>query len=133
MGDGINVAKEAEFMPGVKKLHQESENSGKAPWISGRHFGVIGMLAGNSEKAFCIPLAAELHEGVAALRHLQGKKAPETNGAEKTTIVTLMAALLASAVRNISRPCVAVLDAYFAVTPMFAIAKTVVRMHYKIT
>ncbi len=126
MGDGIKVAKEAEFMPGVKKLHQESENSGKAPWISGHHFGVIGMLAGNSEKAFCIPLAAELHEGVAALRQLQGKKAPKINGAEKTTIVTLMAELLASAVRNISKPCVAVLDAYFAVTPMFEIARTVV-------
>ena len=28
LGDGIKVAKEAERMPGVKKLHQESDNSG---------------------------------------------------------------------------------------------------------
>ena len=27
IGDGIKVAKEAKFMPGVKKLHQDSENS----------------------------------------------------------------------------------------------------------
>jgi hypothetical protein len=33
IGDGIKVAKETEKMPGVKKLHQESDNSGKAPYI----------------------------------------------------------------------------------------------------
>ena len=45
-GDGIKVAKEAEKMPAVKKLHQESENSGKPPYIRGHHFGVLGILAG---------------------------------------------------------------------------------------
>ena len=74
LGDGIKAAKEAEYMPGVKKLHQESENSGKAPWIFGHHFGVVGMLAGGLEKLFCIPLACELHEGATALRKLQGKE-----------------------------------------------------------
>jgi len=126
IGDGIKVAKEAEFMPGVKKLHQESENSGKASWIFGHHFGVIGMLMGNAGKAFCIPLAAELHEGVAALRRLQGKEAPGIDGVEKTTIVTLMVKLLEAAAHNIARPCVAVLDAFFAAAPMFAIAKAAV-------
>lgn len=126
IGDGIKVAKEAEYMPGVKKLHQESENSGKAAWIFGHHFGVIGMLMGNAAKAFCIPLAAELHEGVTALRRLQGKEAPEIDGVEKTTIVTLMAKLLETAAHNIARPCVAVLDAFFAAAPMFAIAKAAV-------
>lgn len=126
IGDGIKVAKEAAFMPGVKRLHQDSENSGKASWIFGHHFGAIGMLAGNAAKAFCIPLAAELHEGVAALRRLQGKPIPEIDGNEKTTIVTLMAQLLVNATRHISQPCVAVLDAFFAVGPMFTIAKTVI-------
>lgn len=126
IGDGVKVAKEAHFMPGVKKLHQDSDNSGKAAWISGHHFGAIGLLAGSDAKAFCIPLAAELHEGVAALRQLQGKTVPEINGVKKTTIVTLMAELLVSAARNISKPCVGVLDAFFAVAPMFAIAKTAV-------
>ena len=45
-GDGIKISKEAEKMPGVKKLHQESDNSGKAPYIYGHHHGVIGVLAG---------------------------------------------------------------------------------------
>ena len=123
IGDGIKAAKEANFMPGVKKLHQESENSGKAPWIFGHHFGVVGMLAGITEKLFCIPLAAELHEGALALRCLQGKKPPKVNGVEKTTVVTLMGELLAIVTRSLAEPCVAVLDAFFAAAPMFAIAK----------
>jgi hypothetical protein len=46
VGDGIKVSKEAQKMPGVKKLHQESENSGKPPYIYGHHHGVLGILAG---------------------------------------------------------------------------------------
>jgi hypothetical protein len=110
-------------MPGVKKLHQESENSSKASWIFGHHFGVIGMLAGTAAKAFCIPLAAEVHEGASGLRSLQGKKAPRVNDVDKTTIPTLMVELLATVARNLSERCVAVLDAYFAVAPVFAIAR----------
>jgi hypothetical protein len=124
LGDGVKTAKEAEYMPGVKKLHQESENSGKAPWIFGHHFGVVGVLAGGLEKLFCIPLAAELHEGATALRQLQGKVAPLVNGVEKTTVITLMGQLLTTVASNIAQPCIAVLDAYFAASPMFAMAKS---------
>ena len=123
IGDGIKAAKEAVFMPGVKKLHQESDNSGKAPWIYGHHFGVVGILAGITQKFFCIPLAAELHEGTDALRKLQGKEPPKVNGVEKTTIITLMGKLLTTVAGNINKPCVAVLDAFFAAAPIFAIAK----------
>jgi hypothetical protein len=49
-GDGIKISKEAEKMPAVKRLHQESENSGKAPYIYGHHWGVIGILAGRVKK-----------------------------------------------------------------------------------
>jgi hypothetical protein len=127
LGDGIKAAKEAVYMPGVKKLHQESENSGKAPWIFGHHFGVVGILAGGLEKLFCIPVACELHEGATALRKLQGKEAPKINGVEKTTIVTLMGNLLATVVNNSTEPCVAVLDAFFAAAPIFEMAKAVCR------
>lgn len=50
VGDGIKICKEAEKMPGVKKLHQESSNSGKADYIYGHHFGVTGILAGCVKK-----------------------------------------------------------------------------------
>lgn len=55
-GDGIKIAKEAQKMPGVKKLHQESDNSGKAAYIYGHHYGVIGVLAGWVKKnLLCAP------------------------------------------------------------------------------
>lgn len=123
IGDGIKIAKEAKFMPGVKKLHQESENSSKAPWIFGHHFGVLGMLVANRDKAFCVPVMAELHEGAEALRQLQGKDVDkEVSG--KITVVSLMANLIKDVAGKLKEPCVAVLDAYFAVGPAFAIART---------
>ena len=56
-GDGIKITKEANKMPGVKKLHQESENNGKSPYINGHHHGVLGILAGWVKKnLLCPPL-----------------------------------------------------------------------------
>lgn len=54
-GDGIKISKEAEKMPGVKRLHQESDNSGKAAYIYGHHYGVIGILAGWFKKNLLHP------------------------------------------------------------------------------
>jgi len=123
IGDGIKVAKEAKFMPGVKMLHQDSENSSKAPWIFGHHFGVLGMLVANRDKAFCVPVMAELHEGAEAIRQLQGKDA-NMEGSAKITVVTLMANLAKDIAGKLKKPCVAVFDAYFAVGPAFATAQT---------
>lgn len=54
-GDGIKISKEAEKMPAVKRLHQESNNSGKVPYIYGHHWGVIGVLAGWVKKNLLHP------------------------------------------------------------------------------
>jgi hypothetical protein len=62
-GDGIKICKEAEKMPAVKQLHQESDNSGKTPHIHGHHWGVIGILAGWVKKRFCVPLCASCMKG----------------------------------------------------------------------
>jgi hypothetical protein len=56
-GDGIKISKEAKKMPGVKRLHQESDNSGKSEYIFGHHHGIIGLLAGWVKKnLLCPPL-----------------------------------------------------------------------------
>ena len=68
IGDGIKVSKEGRKMPGVKKLHQESENSGKAEYMFGHLFGVVGILVGNSSKQFCIALNASVQDGVSKIR-----------------------------------------------------------------
>ena len=51
-------------MPGVKKLHQESENVSKGDYIFGHLFGAIGILVGDSRKWFCLPLFINLQDGV---------------------------------------------------------------------
>ncbi|AHV95624.1 hypothetical protein [Paenibacillus sabinae] len=51
-------------MPGVKKLHQESENSSKAENIFGHLFGAVGILMGTPQKWFCLPLLMNLQDGV---------------------------------------------------------------------
>ncbi|MCF2941945.1 hypothetical protein L1N85_26885 [Paenibacillus alkaliterrae] len=50
----MKQTKEARWMPGVKKLHQESENSSKSDYIFGHLFGAVGFLAGTKaiEPAF---------------------------------------------------------------------------------
>lgn len=68
IGDGVKQSKEARRMPGVKRLHQESENSSKAEYIFGHMFGGVGVLAGNLGKFFCIPLSLKLHDGVKVIR-----------------------------------------------------------------
>jgi hypothetical protein len=125
VGDGIKVPKEAEKMPGVKKLHQESDNSGKAPYIYGHHFGVLGILAGCA-KIFCIPLCAELHEGVKQLRNFQNKPEPLVNGKKKVSITSLMASMGVDLIKGLGSKCLLVLDAYFAVGPVFIILKELV-------
>ncbi|WP_234541851.1 transposase [Paenibacillus pseudetheri] len=64
VGDGMKEAKEGRRMPGVKKLHQESENVSKGEYIFGHLFGAIGILVGDSRKWFCLPLFMNLQDGI---------------------------------------------------------------------
>ncbi|WP_157685392.1 transposase [Paenibacillus donghaensis] len=64
VGDGMKQAKEGRRMPGVKKLHQESENVSKGEYIFGHLFGAIGILAGTPRKWFCLPLFMNLQDGI---------------------------------------------------------------------
>jgi hypothetical protein len=67
-GDGVKEPKEARRMPGVKKLHQESENSGKREYIYGHMFGGIGVLLGTAgRKLHCVLVSLKLHDGIKAI------------------------------------------------------------------
>jgi hypothetical protein len=73
IGDGVKQSKEGKKMPGVKRLHQESEDSSKAEYIWGHMFGAIGILVGNADKLFCLPLSATLQDGDAEMRKWENK------------------------------------------------------------
>jgi len=67
IGDGVQASKEGRKMPGVKKLHQQSDNSSKGEYIHGHLYGGLGILMGNAEKIYSVLLSARLHDGIAAI------------------------------------------------------------------
>lgn len=64
LGDGIKVAKAGKKMPGVKCLHQESDNNTKPEYIMGHSCQAISLVVGAGESSFAVPLSARIHEGV---------------------------------------------------------------------
>jgi hypothetical protein len=63
VGDGIKVAKAGRKMPGVKKLHQESESNNKAEYIFGHSCQAVAVLTQALSSVFALPLACRIHEG----------------------------------------------------------------------
>ena len=63
VGDGIKVAKAGRHMPGVKKLHQQSESNNKAEYIFGHSCQAVAVLTQALSSVFALPLACRIHEG----------------------------------------------------------------------
>jgi len=64
VADGTKLSKSGKKMPGVKLLHQESENNNKPEFIMGHMCQSVGVLIQGLGAIFCCPLATEIHEGV---------------------------------------------------------------------
>ena len=65
VGDGIKVAKAGRKMPGVKKLHQQSESNSKPEYIFGHSCQAVALLTQALAGVFALPLACRIHEGTA--------------------------------------------------------------------
>jgi len=63
VGHGIKVAKAGRKMPGVKKLHQQSESNNKAEYIFGHSCQAVAVLSQALSSVFALPLACRIHEG----------------------------------------------------------------------
>jgi hypothetical protein len=112
IGDGVKCAKEGRKMPGVKKLHQESDNSSKGEYIHGHLYGGLGILAGNGAKLYSILLSVRLHDGIAALQEwLFG------DGHNEESHVVKMIRDAAGAVRQLG-DSILLLDRLFLTIPM---------------
>lgn len=72
VGDGVKQCKEGLYMPGVKKLHQESEDSSKAEYIFGHLFGAVGVLIGSPDYFLCLPLHMSIQDGISAAASWEG-------------------------------------------------------------
>lgn len=65
LADGLKAPKEGRKMPAVKKLHQESPNNSKPPFIFGHSFQCVSLLTRTAAgHAAAVPLAARICEGV---------------------------------------------------------------------
>ena len=111
VGDGVKQGKEARRMPCVKRLHQESETVSKASTIFGHMFGAIGILVGNVNKLFCVPLSIRIHDGDAQIKQWSG----DSEDSESHVVRTIRQAC--AAVKTLGRKCILLLDRYYLSVP----------------
>lgn len=116
IGDGVLQHKEGKKIPGVKKLHQESEDSSKAKYIYGHFYGVLGVLTGTAEKLFCTPISATIQNGVDVIRTWENEAhVPKSH-------VVQMANDACHAVKAFGES-VLLLDRYFLTVPLLTVLK----------
>ena len=72
VGDGVKNSKEAHFMPGVKRMKQESETQSKPEYIYGHLWGGIGILLGDLKTLVCTPLSMRIHDGLQEAKDWEG-------------------------------------------------------------
>lgn len=99
VGDGVKNPKSGKKMPGVKKLHQESESNTKPEYIFGHSLQAISLLLRLGSQLFAVPLGVEIHEGVVL-----------SNRCRKTLLDRLLEMLSSL---GLSQPVYLVLDAYY--------------------
>ena len=123
VGDHIKVSKEARHMPGVKKLHQDSENAGKAEYIFGRRHGMLGILA-EGKPHQCIPLDIEMQDGIDEItclgKETQATQAPLDGLKEENNSIMKMIRMAGRFVNSNALKVIVLLDAYFASGEVFA-------------
>ena len=126
-GDHIKVGKEARYMPGVKKLHQDSEKVGKEEYIFGHQFGMIGLLAEGATTQ-CVPLNIDIHDGIDEINAL--KEVPsEPIETTKETCIVKMIQMAGIYVNATSEAIIFLLDAYFPSAASFDTAEAIKQKH----
>lgn len=103
VADGIKVPKEGKKMPAVKRLHQESGNNSKPPFIFGHSFQAVGLLVqGALGQVHCVPLASRIHEGLVF------------SNRDRRTLLDKLVELFLPIARGLEGQVVLLVDAYYA-------------------
>jgi hypothetical protein len=105
IGDHTKTPKDGRRIPEVTTLHQDSETNSKPSFFRGHHWGCIALFVAAGKKFFAAPLWAEIHR--------------DGGGPSRTTRLVSVAADIAHALGG---PAYLVLDAFFAVGPVFQMA-----------
>ena len=103
IADGIKAPKEGKRMPGVKLLHQESQNNTKPEYIMGHSLQAISLLVHSAGgQVAAVPLASRIHEGLVF------------SNRDSKTLLDKLVLLLFSITRVWNKSVVLVADAYYA-------------------
>jgi len=103
IADGLKVPKEGRKMPAVKKLHQESANNSKPPFIAGHSCQALALLVlGPLGGTFAVPLVSRIHEGLVF------------SNRDQRSLLDKLIALLVPVARWLESPVVLVADAFYA-------------------
>jgi len=105
LGDHTKQPKDGRRMPGVTTLHQDSETSSKPSFFRGHDWGCLSLLGQAHGNRFGLPLWAEIH--------------PDDSPDSRATRLVNVAAEIGL---RWGRPIFLVLDAFFAVGPVFIAA-----------
>ncbi len=124
IGDHTSVAKDGRRMPGVVTLHQESETQSKPSYFRGHCWGAIGLLLGSLSAPFCLPLDLRLHQG---FEHL----GPDHPASRQWTLAERPVSMALEMAKRHAQTRGLVLDAYFAVAPVFALAASLCSIEHR--
>jgi len=105
VGDHTKTPKDGRRIPEVSTLRQDSETSSKPTYFRGHHWACIGLLINADRKFFATPLWTEIHRD--SLQH------------SRSTRIVAIAGHIARVMGN---KAIIVLDAFFAVGPVFEVA-----------
>lgn len=115
VGDHTKTVKDGRKIPNVNTLHQDSEIGSKPTFFRGHHWGCLSLLTETAKKRFSMPLWAEIHNCLTESRAVR---------------------LVSQAIRIaqfMAKKAYLVLDAFFAVGPVFQAAKLAEQTLYILT
>ncbi len=105
IGDHTKLPKDGRRIPAVDTLHQDSETATKPSFFRGHHWGFLALLINSGQRFFAAPVWGEIHQD-------------KLHGSRTTRIVTAAGNIA----REINSRAYLVLDAFFAVGPVFETA-----------
>ena len=112
IADGVKQAKEGRRIPGVKRLHQESETQSKAEYIFGHMLGCVGVLIGKAGVLFCLAASLRLHDGLQECAAWAGGQA-----CWALSHVVQLFMDCSDVAQRIGGAAIVVMDRYFLTTP----------------
>lgn len=115
-GDHTKQPKDGRKIPGMSTMHQDSETSSKPSFFRGHHIGCIGIVISAFGQLRTLPLLASIQEGTG-----QYHKERKTSKIEQLMDMAFEITLASG------KNSFLVLDAYFAVGPVFQYAKNIAK------